>query len=63
MSRFLTEWSRDFSNNGKGDFEKVRKIGNGICGMKMLKKKTRGKNWKDQYKPREKHKKPLKSRS
>ena len=47
----------------KGDFDEDRKIGDGICGMKMLKQKMREKNWKDQQKPREEQQKPLKNRS
>ena len=32
----------------KGWFDKDRKIGDGICGIKMLKPKTRERNWKVQ---------------
>ena len=44
----------------KGGFDEDRKIGDGFCGMKMLKQKMREKNWKDQQKPREEQQKPLK---
>ena len=47
-------------NNLKGGFEEDRKIGDGICGMKMLKPNTREKNWKDQQKTREEQQKSLK---
>ena len=46
-------------DDAKGGFDKDRTIGDGICGMKILKQKTREKNWKDQQKPREEQQKPL----
>ena len=48
-------------DDAKGYFDEDRKIGYGICGMKMLKQKTRETNWKDHQKPREKQQKPLKT--
>ena len=44
----------------KGGFDEDRKIGGGICGMNILKKKDERKNWKGQQKPREEHQKPFK---
>ena len=35
----------------KEDFDGDRKVGDGICGMKMLKQNTREKSGKDQQKP------------
>ena len=37
----------------KGGFDKDRKIGDGICGMEMLKQNTREKSWKNKQKPPE----------
>ena len=36
----------------KGDFDKDKKIGDGICGMKMLKQNTRKKTLKISRNPR-----------
>ena len=47
----------------KVDFEEDSKIGDGICGMKMLKGNLREKNWKYQQKPREEQQKLLKNPS
>ena len=44
----------------KGVFDEDSKIGDGICGMKMLKQNMREKNWKDQKKPQEEQQKLLK---
>ena len=43
-----------------GVFDKENNIGDGICGIKMLKQNMRERNWKDQQKPREDEQKPLK---
>ena len=44
----------------KGDFDKDRNIGDGICGMKRLKQNTRERKWNDKQKPREYEQKLLK---
>ena len=44
----------------KGGFEKYRDIGDGICGIKILKQNTRERNWNNQYKLQEDEQKPLK---
>ena len=44
----------------KVDFDEENKIGDGICGMKILKQNLREKNWKYPQKPREEQQKLLK---
>ena len=45
----------------KGFLDKDRIIGDGICGIKMLKQNTRERNWKYQQKPQQDEQKPLKN--
>ena len=53
-------WQMFYCDDVKGFFDKYRNIGDGICGIKMLKKNMKGRTWKDQQKPREDDQKPLK---
>ena len=50
-----------YFDDEKRFFDKDRNIGDGICGMNILKQKMRERNWKDQKKPREDDQKPLKN--
>ena len=50
-----------YCDDVKGFFEKYRNIGDGICGIKMLKQKMKEINWKYQQKFREDEQKPLKT--
>ena len=49
-----------YCDDVKRGFEKYRNIGDGICGIKMLKQNMKERNLKDQQKPREDEQKPLK---
>ena len=40
-----------YCDDVRGGFDKDRNIGDGICGIKILKQQTRERNWKEQQKP------------
>ena len=44
-------WQLLYCDDVKGGFEKYRNIGDGICGIKMLKQNMKERNWKYQQKP------------
>ena len=50
-----------YCDDVKGGFEKYRNIGDGICGINMLKQKMKERTWKYQQKPQDDEPKPLKS--
>ena len=50
-----------YCDDVKGGFEKYKNIGDGICGIIMLKQNMKERNWKYQQKPQEDEQKPLKT--
>ena len=50
-----------YCDHVKGGVEKYRNIGDGICGINMLKQNMKERTWKYQQKPQDDEPKPLKS--
>ena len=48
-----------YCDDVKGGFEKYKNIGDGICGINMLKQKTKERTCKYQQKPQDDEPKPL----